>query len=110
MQVHDLLVAQEFFHQRPVDEILSFGEFGNPAQAAFDGRCGVVDVVAVEAEAFFQTQRIAGPEADVLQPVLPAGLPERLPEFVAVLVGRIDLAAARSGICLLYTSPSPRDA
>ena len=84
--------------QGAVDELLALGEFGDPAQSAFERRGGVVDVVAVEAEALLQTQRIARAQTDILESELFAGLPERFPEFVAVFVGRVNLAAARSGI------------
>ena len=36
-----------FFHQRPVDEILSFGEFGNPAQACFQRRSGIIYIISI---------------------------------------------------------------
>ena len=51
----------------------------------------ILELVA-EAEALFQTQGVARAETDVFQPELRAGLPEGLPEFVAVFVGRVNLA------------------
>ena len=85
-------------HAGAVDEILALGELGDPAESGLDGRRGVVDIVTVEAETLLQTQRVAGAEADVLQSELLAGLPERLPELLAVLVGHVDFAAARPGV------------
>ena len=88
----------ETLHRGAVDEILALGEFRDPPQPGFERRRSVVDVVAVEAEALLQTQRIARAQTDILESELFAGLPERFPEFVAVFVGRVNLAAARSGI------------
>ena len=88
----------EPLHRGAVDEILALGEFRDPPQPGFERRRSVVDVVAVEAEALFQTQGVARAETDVFQPELRAGLPEGFPEFVAVFVGDVDLAAARPGV------------
>ena len=82
-------------HAVAVDELLALGELGDPAQAGLDGRGRVVDVVAIEAETLLKTQRVARSEADVLQTVLLAGIPEGFPQLGAVLVGHVDLAAAR---------------
>ena len=86
------------FHQFAVDELLAIDELGQPVQARLDRRSRIVDIITVEAETHLQTQRVAGTEADIFQPLLRTLLPESLPEFLAVFVGHIDLAAARTGV------------
>ncbi len=87
-----------FLHERTVDEILTLDELGDPSQTGLDGRRGIVDIVAVEAETLLQAERIACTQTDILKAVLLAGFPERLPKFVGILVGDVDLATARTGI------------
>ena len=47
-----------------VDEILSFHKLGNPAQTGLDGRSGIIQIVAVQAEAHLQAERVAGTQPD----------------------------------------------
>ena len=81
-----------------VDEVLALDEFRDPAQAGFDGRGRLVDVVAVEAESHLQTQRVACAEADRLDALGLASLEERLPDLESILRVEIQLEAAGAGV------------
>ena len=85
-------------HERTVDEILALDELGYPSQTGFDRGRRIVYIVSVETETFLQTERVACPEADILETVLLAGFPECLPKLVGILIGDVYLAAARTGI------------
>ena len=91
-------VGLQGLHLLAVDELLALGKLRDPTQTCLQGRGRIVDIVAIEAEALLQAQRIAGTQADVLQAELLAGLPKRLPELIAVLVGHIDLATTRARV------------
>ncbi|OAV70970.1 hypothetical protein Barb7_03224 [Bacteroidales bacterium Barb7] len=52
------------FDGSAIGKVLAFGEFGNPAKSGFDGRGGVVQIVAVETEAGFEAERVARTESD----------------------------------------------
>ena len=45
-------------------EVLLGDELRDPAETSFEGRGGVADIIAVEAEADFETERVASAEAD----------------------------------------------
>ena len=81
-----------------VDEVLAVDKLRDPAQAGFDGRRRLVDVVAVEAESHLQTQRVACAEADRLDALGLASLEERLPDLEAILRVEIQLEAAGAGV------------
>jgi len=68
-----------------VDEVLAVDELRDPAQAGFDGRGRLVDIVAVEAESHLQTERVACAEADRLDALGLASLEERLPDLESIL-------------------------
>ena len=55
-----LLCFQDAFRRK----ILS--EFSDPAQACFQGRRGIINIISIEAKAFFQAQGIAGSQANRL--------------------------------------------
>ena len=94
---HDTLGFLLFQHST-VDELLALGKLRNPPQTGLDGRSRIVDVVAIKAESFLQTERIARTETDVLQSVLGTGFPKRHPKFLTVLVRCVNFATARTGI------------
>ena len=52
-----------------------------PGEPGLDGARGLVDIVAVEAEAGFEAEAVAGAEADRLDADVFAGFEQRVPEF-----------------------------
>ena len=81
-----------------VDKIFAIDKFGDPTQPGFDRGGGVVDIVAVEAEAHLQTQCVARTQTDIFQSHVSTRFPESGPQLVGVFVGYIDLAATCTGI------------
>src|SRR5207249_10068622 len=62
-----------------------------PTEAGLDGVRGLVDVVAVEREARLQTQRVARPQADRLEPGVASCGEQRVPDRARVVVRDEDL-------------------
>ena len=82
-----------------VQEIaLGLGELGNPAQAGLERRCGVIDIVTVEAEAHLKSESVAGTQSDRLDTELGSGLKHGIPKLVGILIGRVYLTSAGTGI------------
>ena len=68
-----------------VDEVLALGGLGYPSETGLDGRCGVVDFVAVEAEAHLEAERVARAETCGLDAELSTCLEYSVPYLFAEL-------------------------
>ena len=86
-------------------EISGLAQFGDPAKTRFEGAGGVVDVVAVEAVAHFEAERVACAESGRLDAVLLPSLEHLVPDFGDILVFGVNLEAARAGV----SCSSPRN-
>ena len=73
-------------------------QFGDPAQARLKGRGAFAQVVAVEAQAGFEAEGIAGSETTGLDAVGLAALHEGVPHAGSLLVGQVQLKAAGAGV------------
>ena len=80
-----------------VDEVLSI-QFGDPSQAGFQRRGGVVDIMTVEAVPFLQTQTVACAESDRSQSERFTYFEERIPYLFALLGREVQLKAAGTRI------------
>ena len=54
------------FKHRTIDKVLTFSKLGNPPQTGFNRRCRIIQIIAIQAEAHFQTKRIACTQANRL--------------------------------------------
>src|SRR5438067_3681047 len=73
-------------------------QLARPAEARLDRVGGLVDVVPIEREARLQTQRVAGSQADRLDPGLAPGRKQAVPHRGRIGVGHEHLEAVLAGV------------
>ena len=85
------------FEEIAIDEIFGI-EFGDPTQTGFQRRGGVIDIMAIEAVPFLQTQAVTGTQTDRRQTEGFAYFEQRIPYLLALLCREIELETTGSGI------------
>ena len=81
-----------------VDEVLAFHEFGNPTQSSLDGRGRIVQIIAIQAEAHLQAERVTRPQSNRFDAKLGTSLEDGLPNLHGCLRVEIKLKATGTGI------------
>src|SRR5690606_25447550 len=73
-------------------------ELGDPAQSGFEWRCGVVNVVAIQAEAHLQAQCVTRTQPDGFDVKCLPGIYDGVPYFLSVFLMDIHFKATRAGV------------
>ena len=79
-------------------EVLFGDELRDPAQASFERRSGVGDVVAIEAEAYFEAECVACAETDGADTFGLTSFEDSVPDLLTILRVEVDLEATSTGV------------
>lgn len=79
-------------------EVLLRDELRDPAETSFEGRGGIADIVAVEAEAYFEAERVASAETDGADAFGLTCFEDSVPDLLTVLGVEVDLEATSTGV------------
>ena len=76
-----------------VREVLAIHKLRDPTQASLNRRCCVVQVITIEAEAHFQTQGVAGTQANRFDAFGFAGFKDSIPNLLGIFYIEIEFKA-----------------
>ena len=68
-----------------IDKVFAFSRFSNPTKTSFDRRSSIVDFVAIEAEAHFETESVASTKTDRFDTIFSTCSEESIPNLLAIL-------------------------
>src|SRR5690606_38706572 len=85
-----------FFQSAGIDKI--FRKLGDPPQSCFQWRCGIVNIISIEAKPHFQSQGVAGSQTNGLNAIWRARLEDGIPDLFRVFVSHIHLKSPRPRI------------
>ena len=77
-----------------------FREFGDPAKARFEWRCGIINIISIQAKTHFQSQCIPGTKANWFYSLCFTGFKNGIPYFIGIIIFifKINFYTAGTGI------------